>query len=88
MGEDYATIEGNDIAGYVEELGEGVTNFEKGDKVASFTKMRSGVQYGAYAEYSVGIEGCTFKVRPAGARVGDLVERAHSLASRPSLRTP
>jgi NADPH:quinone reductase-like Zn-dependent oxidoreductase len=45
----YASIEGSDIAGVVDSVGEGVTNFKKGDRVAAFTKMMSGAQYGAYA---------------------------------------
>ncbi|BGP15126.1 hypothetical protein JCM10213_006541 [Rhodosporidiobolus nylandii] len=49
----YSAVEGNDIAGYVEALGEGVTKFRKGDKVAAFTKMRTDDKYGAYAEYTV-----------------------------------
>lgn len=31
--EDYPAILGTDVAGDIEELGEGVTNFKKGDKV-------------------------------------------------------
>lgn len=35
--DNYEAIEGNDIAGYVERLGEGVTRFQVGDKVGSST---------------------------------------------------
>ncbi|GAA6014869.1 hypothetical protein JCM10207_002207 [Rhodosporidiobolus poonsookiae] len=63
----YAAVEGNDIAGYVEEIGEGVTKFKKGDKVAAFTKMRSGDKYGAYAEYSVAPVNTTFALGPKTA---------------------
>ncbi|KAK4701754.1 hypothetical protein P7C70_g4474, partial [Phenoliferia sp. Uapishka_3] len=60
----YAAVEGNDVAGHVESIGEGVTRFKVGDKVAAFTKMRSGDQYGAYAEYSVSPEGTAFHLGP------------------------
>ncbi|GAA6010111.1 hypothetical protein JCM11491_005872 [Sporobolomyces phaffii] len=50
---DWENVEGNDIAGYVEAVGEGVTKFKKGDKVAAFTKMVTDAKYGAYAEYTV-----------------------------------
>ncbi|GAA5927258.1 zinc-binding alcohol dehydrogenase family protein [Sporobolomyces koalae] len=49
----WENIEGNDIAGHVEAVGEGVTKFKKGDKVAAFTKMITDAKYGAYAEYTV-----------------------------------
>ncbi|ORY91701.1 chaperonin 10-like protein [Leucosporidium creatinivorum] len=49
----YAAVEGNDVAGLVEEVGEGVTDYKKGDKVAAFSKMRTADKYGAYAEYTV-----------------------------------
>ncbi|GAA5970703.1 hypothetical protein JCM11641_007405 [Rhodosporidiobolus odoratus] len=49
----YSAVEGNDIAGYVEAVGEGVTKFKKGEKEAAFTKMRTDDKYGAYAEYTM-----------------------------------
>lgn len=41
--------ESNDVAGIVEEVGEDVTEFRKGDRVAACL----GVQGGGYAEYAV-----------------------------------
>lgn len=35
----YATIEGNDVAGVVEAVGEGVTEFKKGDKASTWEKL-------------------------------------------------
>ena len=37
--ENYSFVEGNDIAGYIVKLGEGVTEYQVGDRVAAFTKM-------------------------------------------------
>jgi NADPH:quinone reductase len=39
----------NDIAGFVEDVGEGVTEFHRGDRVAAFTTIAGG----GYAEYAV-----------------------------------
>lgn len=39
--DDYKGIEGNDIAGYIVKVGEGVTEYKGGERVAAFTKMRS-----------------------------------------------
>lgn len=50
MGGDPAN-HGDDIAGYVEAVGEGVTGFRPGDRVAAFHKMFT--PHGSYAEYSV-----------------------------------
>ena len=37
--ENYSAIEGNDVAGTVSALGDGVTEFEIGQRVAAFSKM-------------------------------------------------
>ncbi|KAJ5276942.1 hypothetical protein N7524_003095 [Penicillium chrysogenum] len=50
--------QGDDIAGYVEAVGEGVRNFRKGDKVAAFHEMLS--PHGSYAEYAIAWEHTTF----------------------------
>ncbi|TDL25370.1 GroES-like protein [Rickenella mellea] len=62
---DYAAIEGNDVAGYIESVGEGVTGFKKGDGVAAFSKMATKEnKYGAYQEYTVAPSGTTFPLGP------------------------
>ncbi|GJN89643.1 hypothetical protein Rhopal_002630-T1 [Rhodotorula paludigena] len=58
----YTAVEGNDVAGYVEAVGDGVTKFKKGDKVAAFTIMKTDDKYGAYAEYSVSPSNTAFKL--------------------------
>ncbi|BGP39198.1 hypothetical protein JCM10449v2_003136 [Rhodotorula kratochvilovae] len=60
----YSIVEGNDIAGHVEAVGEGVTKFKKGDKVAAFTKMCTHDKYGAYAEYSLSPSNTAFHLGP------------------------
>ncbi|KAM0746335.1 GroES-like protein [Meredithblackwellia eburnea MCA 4105] len=57
-------VEGNDVAGIVQAVGEGVTTFKIGDKVASFSIMGAGDQYGAYAEYTVSPASTTFLLGP------------------------
>lgn len=52
--------QGDDIAGYVEAVGDGVTNFKKGDKVAAFHQMQTAG--GSYAEYAIAWEHTTFHV--------------------------
>ncbi|KAJ6158414.1 hypothetical protein N7485_011240 [Penicillium canescens] len=55
---DNAINQGDDIAGYVEAVGEGVQKFRKGDKVAAFHEMMS--PHGSYAEYAIAWEHTTF----------------------------
>lgn len=35
----YACVEGNDLAGIIVKVGEGVTEFREGDRVAAFSRM-------------------------------------------------
>jgi NADPH:quinone reductase-like Zn-dependent oxidoreductase len=46
----FPLIPGWDVAGVVEELGEGATNFRKGDRVWALA-MKPDLQWGCYAEY-------------------------------------
>ncbi|KAK3617144.1 hypothetical protein LTR56_025495 [Elasticomyces elasticus] len=49
--------QGNDIAGYVENVGEGMTQFKAGDRVAALLELIPG---GGYAEYAVAKAQATF----------------------------
>ncbi|OJK02119.1 hypothetical protein ASPACDRAFT_1886511 [Aspergillus aculeatus ATCC 16872] len=53
-----ATNQGDDIAGYVEAVGEGVPNFHKGDRVAAFHQMLT--PGGSWAEYAIAWAHTTF----------------------------
>jgi NADPH:quinone reductase-like Zn-dependent oxidoreductase len=50
--------QGDDIAGFVEAVGEGVVGFKKGDKVAAFHEMMK--PHGSYGEYAIAWEHTTF----------------------------
>lgn len=50
--------QGDDIAGIVEAVGEGVSEFKKGDRVAAFHEMLS--PHGSYAEYAISWAHTTF----------------------------
>ena len=52
--------EGDDIAGTVHAVGEGVTEFKVGDRVAAFHQM--GTTGGSYAEYAVSWAYTTFHI--------------------------
>ena len=50
--------QGDDIAGIVHAVGEKVTEFKPGDRIAAFHQMMA--PGGSYAEYAVSWEHCTF----------------------------
>ncbi|KAF2674157.1 GroES-like protein [Microthyrium microscopicum] len=54
--------QGDDIAGIVHSVGDNVTNFRPGDRVASFHEMLT--PHGCFAEYAVGLEATTFHIPP------------------------
>jgi NADPH:quinone reductase-like Zn-dependent oxidoreductase len=66
-----AANHGDDIAGYVETVGEGVTGFRPGDRVAAFHQMFT--PHGSYAEYSVAPAKATFHLPVTTAFEGTLL---------------
>lgn len=54
------TNQGDDIAGYVEAVGDGVVGFKKGDKVAAFHQVMK--PHGSYAEYAIAPDYTTFHI--------------------------
>lgn len=52
--------QGDDIAGIVHSIGDDVTNFKPGDRVASFHEMVT--PHGSFAEYAVGLDATTFHI--------------------------
>ncbi|KAL5522724.1 hypothetical protein ACEPAG_8742 [Sanghuangporus baumii] len=61
--ENYSSIEGNDVAGLIAKVGEGVTEYKGGERVAAFSKMRTlDSKYGAYAQYTVAPAATTFPI--------------------------
>lgn len=51
---------GDDIAGTVKSVGEGVTEFKEGDRVAAFHEMRT--DHGSFAEYGIAPASTTFHI--------------------------
>ena len=54
------TNTGDDVAGTIEAVGAGVTEFHVGDRVAAFHRMRT--PHGAFAEYAIASEKVTFHI--------------------------
>jgi NADPH:quinone reductase-like Zn-dependent oxidoreductase len=54
------TNQGDDLAGYIESVGEGVMGFHKGDKVAAFHQVMK--PHGSYAEYAIAPDFATFHI--------------------------
>jgi NADPH:quinone reductase-like Zn-dependent oxidoreductase len=63
--------QGDDIAGYVSAVGEGVQNFRKGDKVAAFHEMMT--PNGSYAEYAIAWEHTTFHLPEKTSLEGNVI---------------
>lgn len=63
--------QGDDIAGVVESVGENVTEFKKGDRVAAFHEM--GDKAGAYAEYAIAWAHTTFHIPKKTSFEGELI---------------
>ena len=63
--------QGDDISGIVHEVGEGVTEFKVGDRVAAFHEMLA--PHGSYAEYAVSWEHTTFALPPGVSFEGSVV---------------
>lgn len=62
MADKPAANQGDDISGVVYEVGEKVTEFKKGDRVAAFHEMMA--PGGSYAEYALSWEHTTFSLPP------------------------
>ncbi|KAJ5999698.1 secondary metabolism biosynthetic enzyme [Penicillium waksmanii] len=52
--------QGDDIAGHIEAVGDGVLGFHKGDKVAAFHQVMK--PHGSWAEYAIAPSGSTFHI--------------------------
>ncbi|CAG8556546.1 13689_t:CDS:2, partial [Racocetra fulgida] len=62
--EEYPVILGNDVAGIVEAVGEGVTEFSPGDEICGFTRLGVPGHYGAFSEYTLLEASTTYKKPP------------------------
>ena len=79
--------QGDDISGIVHEVGEGVTEFKKGDRVAAFHEMLS--PGGSYAEYAISWASTTFALPPQTTFEGPSLHPAHQPpTNHPKQRAP
>ena len=63
MSDKPAVNQGDDISGVVHEVGEGVSEFQKGDRVMAFHEMMK--PGGSYAEYALSWASTTVKLPPS-----------------------
>ena len=70
---------GDDIAGLVEEVGENVVEFRKGDRVAAFHQMTK--PHGSFAEYAIAPAHTTFHL-PATTTFEEVSILSYSLKYR------
>lgn len=70
---------GDDIAGVVQTVGDGVLGFKTGDRVAAFHEMNT--PHGSYAEYSIAWAQSTFLIPDKTSFEG---ESLHVIQSDPS----
>ncbi|TRM69840.1 chaperonin 10-like protein [Schizophyllum amplum] len=63
LGDSDLHVEGNDVAGIIVAVGEGVSEYKIGARVAAFSKMYTkDNKYGAYQQYTVAPAGTTFPI--------------------------
>ncbi|KAJ9136989.1 GroES-like protein [Coniochaeta hoffmannii] len=60
--ESHALNAGDDVAGFVEAVGSGVSEYKAGDRVAAFHRM--GEEHGTYAEFTIVPVSTTFRLPP------------------------
>ena len=68
--------QGDDIAGIVHAVGENVTEFKPGDRIAAFHQMMS--PGGSYAEYGLSWEHCTFHIPKQTSFEGKDARESHT----------
>ena len=61
--------QGDDIAGYIEAVGDGVVGFNKGDRVAAFHQVMK--PHGGFAEYAIAPGYTTFHIPPKTSFEGE-----------------
>lgn len=71
------TNQGDDIAGYIEAVGEGVVGFQPGDKVAAYHEI--GKPHGSWAEYAIAWDYTTFHISEKTTFTGMLVTFSFSV---------
>lgn len=67
--------QGDDIAGYIEAVGEAVMGFHKGDKVAAFHQVMT--PHGSYAEYAIAPAHTTFHIPARTSFEGEPPDSSH-----------